>query len=111
MRVTNFIAVAFFAVLIFNGHYHHDGVGMVAAATLGGEEEAFDTTTRGTMMTAVVDGESAPTRKLTKKSKASTPDANNDNMLQRLLRSLVFDKAMALYRFFDGEITILVGWW
>ena len=74
---------------------------MVAAATLGGgrEKEAPDTTTCDTMMTAVVDGEPVATRKLTKKSKASKPDANDGKMLQRLLRSLVFDKAMALYRF------------
>ena len=74
---------------------------MVAAATLGGgrEKEAPDTTTCDTMMTAVVDGEPVATRKLTKKSKASKPDADDGNMLQRLLRSLVFDKAMALYRF------------
>lgn len=100
MRVTNVIAVAFFAVLIFNGHYNHDGVGMVAAATLGGgEEEVLDTTNRDTMMTAVVDAESVATRKLTKKSKASKLDADNDNLLMQLLRSLVFDKAMALYSF------------
>ena len=36
------IVTAFVAVWLFNSHYHHDGVGMVTAATLGGgggEEE------------------------------------------------------------------------
>ena len=101
MRV-NVIVTAFVAVWLFNGHYHLDGVGMVAAATLGGggEEEAATTTRGTTMMTkTVVDEVTAPTRKLIKSSKASKPDADNDNLLMRLLRSLVFDKAMALYSF------------
>ena len=99
MRVTNVIVTAFVAVGLFNGHYHHNGVGMVAAATLGGggEEEAFDPATHGTMMTTVVDGIPAPNRKLlSKRSKASTPDANAENM-ERLVRSLVFATMLEMY--------------
>ena len=99
MRVTNVIVTAFVAVGLFNGRYHHNGVGMVAAATLGGggEEEAFDPATHGTMMTTVVDGIPAPTRKLlSKRSKASTPDADAENM-ERLVRSLVFATMLEMY--------------
>ena len=63
MMCVHVIVAAFVAVWLFNGHYHHDGVGMVVATTLGGgggeEEEVLDTTPPDTMMTAVVDGEVA----------------------------------------------------
>ena len=107
VRVKNVIITAFVAVWLFNGHYHHDGVGgMVAAATLEGGEEEADTTTRGTMMTTVVDGVPVPERKLSKKSKASKPDANDDNMLQQLWRALVFDKAMNVYRWMQLQQSV-----
>ena len=56
MRVTNVIVTAFVTVWLFNGHYHHDVVGVVAAATLEGGEEEAETTARVTMMTTVVNG-------------------------------------------------------
>lgn len=81
-RITNSIVVvvAFVSVLFFHGHYHHDGGGMVAAA---GEA---DTTTRGTMLTTM-EGVPVLTRKLSKNSKASKPDANEVTDARALLVS------------------------
>ena len=111
MRVTNGIVAAFVAVLLCNSHYHHDGVGMVAAAAVsgGGEEEA-DTTTRGTMMTTVVDGVPAePTRKLIKRSKASKPDAADDEDRERLLRFLVLTTSIDLHRSMQSSSSLEEG--
>ena len=98
----NVIVTAFVAVLLFHSHFNHDGVGMVAAAAAaaaasgGGAEEEAATTTRGTMLMPV-DGVPVPTRKLSKSSKGSKPDASEDNM-KSLLRSLVYATASEVYR-------------
>ena len=90
-RITNSIVVvvAFVSVLFFHGHYHHDGGGMVAAAASGGEAGEADATSRGTMLTTVLDGVPVLTRKLSKNRKASKPDATEDTDARlRLVRSL-----------------------
>jgi len=90
VHITNsIVVVAFVSVLFFHGHYHHEGVGMVAAAASGGEVRKADRTSRGTMLTTL---ERVPvlTRKLSKNSKASKPDATEDTDARlRLVRSLV----------------------
>jgi hypothetical protein len=90
-------------------------MGMVAAATLEGGGEEADTTTRGTVMTTVVDGLPVATRKLFKRSKASKLDADED-MLRQLLRSTrsqllrstrsnVFAKAMDMYHWMQRPVS------
>ena len=98
VRITNsIVVVAVVSVLFFHGHYHHDGGGMVAAAASGGGAGEADATSRGTMLTTVLDRVPVLTRKLSKNSKALKPDAI-ENERTSLFRSLVFAKVIGMYR-------------
>ena len=111
MRVKIIVSiVAVVSVLLVNHHYGNEYADMVAAAAAaaaasggdggGGGGEA-ETTASDTRM--VVDGVPVPVspRKLSKSNKASKPEA--EDMHTRLLRLLVFETAVNVYRSMEQQ--------